>query len=778
MSIGEYDIFGQFRDGIADLLVTVVKTQFPEIEDAKVSGLKPTFIKLLSRPKIGSVNFDLCVPCFPLGKLLGVKNGKEVAAKLAEGFQTLIATTDLIESVTSTAAYVNILFPASTVAAKLLPAILEGKFLAPRSGQKLDKVMVEYSQPNTHKAFHVGHMRNAALGDCLVRLYEQLGHEVIACNYFGDEGAHIAKCLWLLNDDLKAGKVDLEAVDPTKRGEFLGGYYSKAVQKLNLEVLTSLPFQDIFAAKVLSKDPHPAEDAPKNWHLCKVQLATDKIFDVVCGGDGYNAGDIIAYVPVGAKYKGKIVEPRDMKGIASNGVIMGRGELGMAPLPKPVTEEVKAPEPVPEPEPEPAQKGKKGKKGKKKKAKKPKKVVDHGIFVLPADTEIGKELAEVGALDDTYPSVVAEYKKRHEEVRAMLRRMEESGPEDEIVQLWEKTKGWSLDEFHRIYAWLGSRFDHEFFESEVGEESRQLVIKAEQDGILKKSNGAIIADLQDQKLGVAVLLKSNGAGLYATKDLSLAQKKFETFAVDKSIYVVDAGQTLHFKQVFKVLEMLGYEQAKKCVHLPYGLVVLPYGKMSSRASTVIVFNDLVALLDKQITADYLKSFEGVWSPEEIAEALRTLSVAVIKYGMLNHEVNKNIVFKMKDWCGRTGDTGPYMLYAYARITSILREHAQDFDLKTVDYSTVTRSEQLLLLSMAGFWDSLDSCAARNNPSTLCGYLFHLAKAMSSWYELDTSHIGKCQDAGRKGVMLALIKAVSEVLKKGLSILGIPVLERM
>jgi arginyl-tRNA synthetase len=119
----------------------------------------------------------------------------------------------------------------------------------------------------------------------------------------------------------------------------------------------------------------------------------------------------------------------------------------------------------------------------------------------------------------------------------------------EMSALWAQTKEWSLNEFHTIYKWLDCRFDHEFFESEVGEESRQMVQEFHKKGVLKSSNGAVVADLSEYKLGFCVLLKSNGAGLYATKDLALARRKFDKFNIDKSIYIVDAAQTLHFQQV-------------------------------------------------------------------------------------------------------------------------------------------------------------------------------------------------------------------------------------
>eukprot|EP00466_Bigelowiella_natans_P018627 jgi/Bigna1/50244/estExt_Genewise1.C_710042 len=472
--------------------------------------------------------------------------------------------------------------------------------------------MIEYSQPNTHKAFHVGHMRNAALGDCLVRLYDFVGHEVIAANYFGDEGAHIAKCLWKVRKEKKKEK---------------------------------LP---------------------------------NKIYIV---GPEFN--------------------------------------------------------PTP-----------------------------------------GAQLTELGKTAKDVESVTSEIKKRNGEVGDMLRAMEEG--DKEAVALWEKTKKWSLDEFKRIYNWLSCRFDHDFFESEVSESSRKLVISLFEKGILTKDNGAICANLNKYKLGFLILLKSNGTGLYATKDLALAQVKFEKFKVEKSVYVVDASQTLHFQQVFKVLELMGYEQAKKCTHLPYGMVVLKSGKMSSRKGTVIFFKALKEMLSKHLMEEYLSKYEGKWAPEEIEEAKRQLAVGTIKYGMLNHDVSKDVVFEMDKWSAKTGTTGPYNMYAYTRSVGIKRqvdEGKSKCKPGKVDPSILkAQVERDILIHIGSFWTVVNDCVAKNNPSALCGYVFNLSKYFNGWYE--NTHVAGSETPDELATRLALSQAIGKTIKASLNLLGITTLEKM
>eukprot|EP01084_Bolivina_argentea_P077671 140922_1 len=193
------------------------------------------------------------------------------------------------------------------------------------------KIAVEYSQPNTHKAFHVGHMRNVALGDCIIRLYKHCGYNTIATNYFGDEGAHVAKCIWLLQREIDAAKLDLNKIENNKsinKGEWLGNQYALAVEMLTLSTYTAFPYIGVVIGKILTKEKHKHNN---KWNVVTVEysLSPSKIATVVCGGTHYNIGNLIAYIPIGFKYKDKIAEKKDMKGIISEGVIMGACELGV-----------------------------------------------------------------------------------------------------------------------------------------------------------------------------------------------------------------------------------------------------------------------------------------------------------------------------------------------------------------------------------------------------------------------------------------------------------------
>jgi len=757
------DLRLEAREAIADSICAAAKSKF----DKDLSKQRAMLLGLIRQDKKKAADF--AIPCFPLAKPLGAKP-PQIAADLEQAINSQIQESSVLKTVEVSGPYLNF-FLRDGFLSRVVPDVNSG-FVDQRATSDQDRVMIEYSQPNTHKAFHVGHMRNAALGDCLVRLYTHLGHQVVAANYFGDEGAHVAKCLWLLNERIQNEGLDLDSVQELKRGEFLGGVYSEAVNLLTLSALTKYPHRSVHTAKVLSVSNHPADDAPRNWHVVRLDVGSLGEQTVVCGGEGYAVGDIVPYMPVGAKIKGKDVVPKDMQGVVSSGVILAAAELGVKLPPKPKTEEEIAADK--------AAKGKKGKKKSKKKASAP----DKRIWILPCEMPVGNELTEIGRVDGVEPAsetVSQIIARRTREVGAVLHALETPGTRPELDSLWARTKHWSLDEFKRIYGWLRCRFDHDFFESECSEPSQRLVDEFLDKGVLIKDNGAIGADLNKHKLGFCLLRKSDGAGLYATKDLALAQTKFGQFNIDKSIYVVDASQSLHFQQVFKVLELMGYEQAKQCQHVAYGMVVLPHGKMSSRAGTVIMFSQLKQMLEDQIHEDYLKKLaeSGEWAQDELDEAQRAISAGVIKYGMLNHDTSKDIVFEMDKWAAKTGNTGPYLMYAYARTASIVRKVeplVSSEDLPDFALLNNAKEKQVMHL-MLGFWDAVESASTKANPSSLCNYMFELAQTFSSWYAIKDMSVKEAEPTLR-ATRLEFIKAVNRTLKTGLQVLGITPLEKM
>lgn len=727
---------------------------------------------------------------------------------------------------------------------QLLTSVVFGDYLKATLDTTKDRVMIEYSQPNTHKAFHVGHMRNAALGDCLTRIYEQNGHHVTPVNYFGDEGAHVAKCLWYLQsyylpkaiEAFKAGlKYDPtdpqsvypiesiekleEAIPEAERAEWLGQLYTDAVNLLDLSLYTDMAWPQVVAAKVISSNPHPDPTAPANWNLLEVDYGKDTPASVVCGGVGYKVGDIVAYLPVGAKLNKKMgtIAPKDMKGVESCGVVLAYTELEetifLTPEQIATYRAILTPKPVEASVPE----GDNKKKGGNKKVVEmsAEAIMTKVIRVLPETFTVGVNLAENAKLPQYKEvSVMEVFNKLKKESADVLLKLEHQDAQQ--VALWKRTGQWSLDEFHRIYKWLGCRFDHDFTESEVSEPSRVIVEEMLEKGLLQKKDGAVVCDLNEYNLGYCVLLKSDGAGLYATKDLALAQHKFDQFKIDKSIYVVDSAQSHHFAQVFKTLELTGYPQAKKCVHLPYGVVVLPSGRMSSRKGNVLLFSELRRTLETVLQQKY-----GQETPLS-QEVIRRIAVAAIRYGMLNHDTAKDIVFDIEKWTNNTGNTGPYLLYAYSRITSILtiREtpEANKFDflvalkelgcdvtgftstcpftkITTVNYEEwfkseggqkflglvnfdqflTDKTERVAVANFYRFWPTIQQTCQTNNPSPVCDYVFGVAQSFSAWYESVRLRTLPLEQVPTKIVFLVAIKNLINSL---VNVLGFQTLDRM
>lgn len=744
----------------------------------------------------GRVAFQVYPLVKPVKSLQPNESVESIATRLANALND--TRSPLLLRVESERQFVN-MFLSTSALSSIVPSILSGDYVKPRiagvnadQGSGIDgstlksqeRVMIEYSQPNTHKVFHIGHLRNAALGDSLVRIYRAIGYPTLAVNYFGDEGTHIAKCLWQLLKYLRATKLDLDnlntSVPPGERAEWLGNFYTRAVEQLELGSLTRFPFEHIIAAKVIAKQSLASDES---LYAVKLQITADDDaaihVTVVCGGHGYNVGDMVAYMPVGASTRSSRVEIKIIKGVASHGIIMSEKELGLDA----------------------------------KSANK--------IFVMSpnGNVPIGMSLIEIGRLPDAEiadgRTVIQELAARNKEVDDILLQMEIGharhsntgsinsssidiknsssvdvksdtiGNSINIYQLWQTTREWSIVEFKKIYKWLDCHFDHDFYESQVGEESKTLVREQAKKGVLQTlPGGAIAANLEKYKLGTPVLLKSNGTGLYATKDLELARRKFEEFHIDRNIYIVDIAQSLHFKQVFQCLQLFGFKNANKCQHLAYGRVVLPSGKMSSRKGTVIPFSTLVKMLTDQIQREFLSQHhtndrdvnEKEWTSEELQNACRAISVATIKFGMLNHDVAKDIVFELKDWTARSGMTGPYMMYAYARCQSILRDVKPHPDAK-IDYNLLTMpTERSVLSLMHRFWFVVSNCLAKHNPSGLCEYVYDLAKAYSVWYTaVSVKHEINIHIQATR---LCFVEAFSILLKQGLYLLGITTISRM
>jgi len=509
------------------------------------------------------------------------KNPMNVAERIVEVLRDELSTDEVVANIVVVRpGYINF-----TLAQKYFEDIIrEVNDLGMHFGDgenKMKKVMVEYANLNTHKEFHIGHLRNVFVGFAVSQTLRKAGYDVITANYGGDTGTHVAKCLWgmvkfHLHDDLDA--------IPNK-AEFLGKVYTEASQSIA---------------------QHPEyEDEFK-----------------------FDAGD------------------------------------------------------------------------------------------------------------------------------------------EDLIALWKETKQWSLDEFERLYRLLGVSFDAYFYESEEEIAGKKLLPELFDRGIVKESDGAIIADLEEYNLGVLVLVRKDGGILYGLKDIPLAKEKFEKFGVDRSVVVVDVRQSLYFKQLFKILELYGFH--KETAHVGYDFVTLSGGEgMSSRKGNIITANSLI----EHVTEDVRRQFPE--SPDAMS-----IAIGAIRFSMLKHSAGSTIEFDIAESVKLDGATGPYVQYAHARIAGILRkadECIPDQSVSTDGY-VMHEKEIALVREIEKFPELIADIAEHHDVHKISHYALRIADRFHSFYSeckvVDTENIATSV------ARIHLVRAVKIVLAEALRLIGVSAPERM
>ncbi len=523
------------------------------------------------------------------------------AQEIAESLLERLGTPEGFSRAAAERGYLNLYVDTPTYTRRVLDTVLEQGEDYGRGSAKAERVMVEYSQPNTHKAFHVGHLRNVCLGGAMANILEFAGYDTVRANYIGDIGWHVIKWLWCY---LKF-----------HQGEEPSGDKARWMQQIYSE-----------ADRLVEENPE------------------------------YEA-----------------------------------------------------------------------------------------------------------------------------EARALFARWERKDPE--IVALWEKTRAWSMEAFQEIYDILGERFDVIFYESEVEEPGKQLVEELIRRGLAvdeRPQGGPVVVKL-DELLGLEketyrslVILRSDGTSLYATKDIPLAIKKFEEWNIDLSIYVIDVRQSLYLKQIFKLLELMGYEQARRCVHLSYEIVNLPGNvTMSSREGTVVLFGALLKeALERarRIVQEKNPSLE----PEQKEAVARMVALGAIKYPMLAVDNNKVVTFDWERALDVEGQASPYIQYAHVRANSILRRSDGVPGPVTPTYE-LTPAEVALVDRISRFGDEVRRAAEQYKPLFIATYAFELARDFTDFYQSCPVLQAEGQ---QRAVRLRITAAARQTLANSLRLLGIQAPEVM
>ncbi len=356
-----------------------------------------------------------------------------------------------------------------------------------------------------------------------------------------------------------------------------------------------------------------------------------------------------------------------------------------------------------------------------------------------------------------------------EMVQDWLKKWEHSDPK--IMKLWKTMNEWVYEGFDTTFKRLGISFDKFYYESKMYDKGKEIVEEGLKKNIFMKKDGAIYAPLATYNLPDKVLLRSDGTTVYMTQDIYLAIKKLKDYKLDSSIYVVGSEQNMHFQQLFAILEMLGYEQAKKMHHMSYGMVNLPDGKMKSREGTVVDADDLLDdLID--IAKIEVKKRETGLLPSVVTKRATTIALAGLKFYMLKQDPAKEMTYNPKESLSFEGETGPYVQYSAVRIKSIIDKSGKKIP-KTVDFNRMEPAELNVAMKLSQFEDIIAKTGEQKKPSLLCNYLIELSQEFNSYY-----HSTKIIDTGMEAERLYLINAVRTILVSGLKLLGIDVPEKM
>jgi arginyl-tRNA synthetase len=539
---------------------------------------------------------QLAFPCFPLAKELKSAPPK-IAAQLVENLKKSLPS--LVRDVQVAGGYVNFFLDLNKSTADFSAGVETKKYFSALTLPR-EQVNVEYSQPNTHKALHLGHMRNLFYGDAVCNLLDRVGFKTIRTTYPGDLGTHIAKVLWHL--------------------------------------------------KRIPRETWPTGEDKAVWLGKQYALATQ------------------------------------------------------------------------------------------------------GLEVLDED----------------------EKAQATKEIQDILKHLQElKGPD---YALYQETRQWSLDEMKRVYQWSNSRFDQWYFESECDVPSRELVQEQMKKGVFQLSEGAIGVTLgteNGEDLGFALLLKGDGNGLYLTKDLELIKRKFSDGKTAKAIYVVDSRQKLHFKQLFKVAALMGFQQAKRSEHLSYESVNNENGEaFSSRDAKGLSLEELRAQIDEIVKTNYLSKHAGEWSEADIHSTAEKITLAALKYGMLRIDPLSPIKFILSQWISLEGETGPYLQYVITRCKSLLNKgnHKANSPL-----NLSAPEEQELYYALYRYNEIVEAAALEYRPNHLSNYLFDIAKLFNRFYK-ECSVLNA--EGGLRDSRLTLVQLTLNVLEDGFSLLNIPTIERM
>ena len=386
-----------------------------------------------------------------------------------------------------------------------------------------------------------------------------------------------------------------------------------------------------------------------------------------------------------------------------------------------------------------------------------------------------RETVEAGGVDEMtrlYVRFNAEAKENPElddEARAWFKKIEEG--DRESLEIFQWFKDVTLRDAMKVYDVLGVQFDSYTGESYYAKKTERVIRELEEKGLLKDSDGAKIVDLEPYGMPPYLILKSDGATLYATRDIAAAIGRKETYHFDTSLYVVAYQQDLHFKQLFKVLELMGYDWAEECKHVAFGMVSYEGQAMGTRTGHVVLLDELLTRAQEKALAIINEKSPGLENKDEVA---RQVGVGAVVYATLQNNRIKDIDFWWDRALNFDGETGPYVQYTFARCCSVLRKAPENREQS--DYAALTDDEaQALLRLLSRFPESVAEACLRNEPSIVTRATTEIAKAYNKYYY---EHRILDDDPKATAARLELTDACRQVIRTGLYLIGLSAPERM
>ncbi|MCT4605611.1 MAG: arginine--tRNA ligase [Marinisporobacter sp.] len=381
---------------------------------------------------------------------------------------------------------------------------------------------------------------------------------------------------------------------------------------------------------------------------------------------------------------------------------------------------------------------------------------------------------------DPIPTLLKLYIKLHEEAekhpeledesRMWFKRLEDG--DEEAKRLWQWFRDVSLKEFNRVYGMLNISFDSYAGESFYSDKMPSVLNMMEEKNLLKESKGADIVDLEKYNMPPALIRKSDGSTLYITRDITAAIYRKEQYDFYKNIYVVASQQNLHFQQWMKVVELMGYEWAKDCVHVPFGLVSLEEGTMSTRKGRVVFLEDVLKKAIEQ-TKEIIKEKNNNLS--NIDEVAKQVGIGAVVFQELSNNRIKDYTFSWDRTLNFDGETGPYVQYTHARACSVLRKAAATID-ENVNYGLLDNEEAMdLVRIIQQFPTTVEEAARKYEPSIVTRYIVDVAQAFNRFYHHCPIIV---EDQELQKARLALVSSAKQTLQNGLNLLGVAAPERM